>query len=116
MPLGWIRGVVKLLLDREEVNPDKPNNDSRTPLSYAAEGRYEGVVKLLLYRGEVNPDKPYYDGQALLSFATMYGHESIAPLLQAHKAITPARYKASEEQPRGKSYSAPSESVNAACT
>ena len=108
--------MVKLLLERGEVNPDKPNNDSRTPLSYAAGGGYEGMVKLPLDREEVNPDKPDYYGQAPLSFATMNGHDTIAPLLQAPKAITPARHKALEEQPRGKSYPAPSESVNAACT
>jgi len=29
---------VKLLLEWEEVNPDKPDGGSRTPLSYAAKG------------------------------------------------------------------------------
>jgi len=76
-PLAWAspnghEGVVKLLLEREEVNPDRPSRrgqlppkdsqGSRTPLSYAAEGGYEGVVKLLLEREEVNPDKPDNDG------------------------------------------------------
>jgi ankyrin repeat protein len=27
---------VKQLLDREDVNPDKPDNEGRTPLSWAA--------------------------------------------------------------------------------
>ena len=44
-------GVVKLLLEREEVNPDRPDRrspskhgpskDGRTALSYAASGEYE---------------------------------------------------------------------------
>ena len=47
---------VEQLLERKEVNPDKPDGDSRTPLLCAASGGHEGVVKLLLEREEVNPD------------------------------------------------------------
>jgi len=50
--------VVKQLLRREDVNPDKPNNEGRTPLLCAASRGYELVVKQLLGREEVNPDKP----------------------------------------------------------
>ena len=56
-----------MLLDREEVNPDKPDFCDQTPLSYAAEGRYEGVAKLLLEREEINPDKPDDEGQSYSS-------------------------------------------------
>ena len=109
--------MVKLLLEQEEVNTDKPDFCDQTPLSSAAGGGYEGVAKLLLEREEVNPDKLDHDGQTPLSFATMYGHNSVAPLLQARKAITPARRKASEEPLRGKSYPSPSDSaIHAACT
>ena len=50
--------MVKLLLEREEVNPDKPGDNGRTPLSYAAEGKHEGVAKLLLECEEVDPGRP----------------------------------------------------------
>jgi len=39
---------VKLLLWREEVNPHKPDNFGRTPLSYAAGGGNVALVKMLL--------------------------------------------------------------------
>ena len=47
-----------MLLERDEVHPDKPGNDGRTPLSLAALGGHTEVVKMLLERDEVNPDKP----------------------------------------------------------
>jgi len=50
-------GVVKILLGREEVNPEKLDYCGRTPLSHASQSGYEGVVKLLLEREEVNPGK-----------------------------------------------------------
>ena len=53
--------MVKILLEREEVNPDKPDNDGWTPLSYAAARGHEGLVKMLLRREEVNSDKPDND-------------------------------------------------------
>ena len=39
---------MEMLLGREEVNPDKPDNLGRTPLSYAARSGYEEVVLVLL--------------------------------------------------------------------
>lgn len=41
---GRCEGVVKILLGREELNPDKPNNRSRAPLLFAAQNGYAGVV------------------------------------------------------------------------
>ena len=40
-------GVAKILLGREEVNPDKADYGGRTPLSLAAQNRHEEVVILL---------------------------------------------------------------------
>ena len=68
--------MVKLFLEREEVNPDKLDNGGWTPLLYAVKGGYDGVVKLLLEREEVNPDKPDNGGCTLLSYAAWLGHES----------------------------------------
>ena len=102
--------MVKLLLNREEVNPDKPDFCDQTPLSYAAEGRNEGgETSTRTGRGQYR--QANHDRQTPLCFATMYGHNTVAPLLQAHKAITAARHKASEESPRGKSHPSPSESA-----
>ena len=49
--------VVRLLLARDDVNLDNPDNDNRTPLWAASSRGHGGVVRLLLARGAVNqPD------------------------------------------------------------
>jgi len=62
-----------MLLEREEVNPDKLDNYGITPLSCAASGGYEGIVNILLGRGGVNPDSQIISAEhrsrALLSMA-----------------------------------------------
>jgi len=67
-PVVWAarqgnQGAMRLLLTREEVDSEKPDNDGQTPLRRASWNGHEGVVKLLLSRGEVNPDKPNNYGQ-----------------------------------------------------
>ena len=66
---------MKILLRREEVNPDKPDRSGRTPLSYTAGYGREVVAKILLRREEVNPDKPDDSGRAPLSLPASHGHE-----------------------------------------
>ena len=79
---------MKLLLEREEVKPDKPDKRRRdplsgkiygspTPLSYATSDGYERVVKLLLERKEVNPDKPDERTRTPLSYAVWSEHENL---------------------------------------
>jgi len=62
--------VVQILLKREGVTPDKPDNGSCTPLSHAAVNGHEEVVKILPEREEVNPDKSNISGPTPLSYAT----------------------------------------------
>jgi len=69
--------VVKVLLGRDDIDPNKPDHFGRTPLWLAASNAHEGVVKVLLERGDVNPDKPDEDGQTPLSQAAFYGHEGV---------------------------------------
>ena len=61
-------GVVKIRLERKDVNPDQPNTKySRMPLSWAAQYGHKRVVKMFLERGDVNPNQPVtYHGQTLL--------------------------------------------------
>ena len=66
-------GIVKLLLDYEDVDPNSPDGDCRTPLSFAAEQGAQSVVKLLLKRVEIEPDSPDNDGRTPLSFAAEGG-------------------------------------------
>ena len=71
-----------MLLERKEVNPDRPDKWGQTPLSCAALCGTEGVVKVLLGREEVNPDKPDNDGQTPLSIATKEGQTALQPVIK----------------------------------
>ena len=48
-------GIMKLLLGCQVVDPDPPGDDSRTPLSFAAEEGVGSVVTLLLECENVDP-------------------------------------------------------------
>ena len=51
--------MVKLLLDKEGVDPDsKDSTYDRTPLSWAAENGHEAVVKLLQKGQHCQPPHP----------------------------------------------------------
>ena|SRR5947209_3420468 len=92
-PLAWTarnrhEAVVKLLLDKEGVDPDsKDTIYGQTPLSLAAESGHEAVVKLLLDKG-VNPDSKETDGRTPLSWAAEKGHEAVVKLLQLSDALS----------------------------
>ena len=82
-------GVVKILLGREEVGPDEPDSDGRTPLSPAAKSGHEGVVKTLLGREEANPDEPDNYCKTPLSFAAdESGHEGAVKTLLGRKEVS----------------------------
>ena len=103
-PLAWAascghEGIVKLLLDRKEVNPDSRDEYDQTPLWSAAGGGHEGIVKLLLDRKEVNPDSRYDDGQTPLWCAAEGGHEGIVKLLLDRKEVNPGSRDKSGQTP-----------------
>ena len=50
--------VVRILLERSDINADGPDRGGRTPLMWASGRESEGVVRILLERNDVNPDKP----------------------------------------------------------
>ena len=83
---------MKKFLDQQDVNPDKPDNWSRTPLSWAAMKGHEQVVKQLLDRRDVNPGKPDKNGYIPLYNASTTGHEGVANLLQAWEPPIPALF------------------------
>jgi len=76
-------GVVKVLLEREDVNPDQEDTYyCRTPLSLAAERGREGLVKILLEREDVNPnqaDTKY--GRTPLAWAAVTGKVAVVKIL-----------------------------------
>ena len=86
-------GVVKILLEREDINPNQADTKfGRTPLVWAARVGNEQVVKMLLEREDVNPnqaDTKY--GQTLLSWAAENGHEGVVKLLLERKEVNPSQ-------------------------
>jgi hypothetical protein len=82
-PLSWAaenghEAVVRLLVERDDVEADPEDKDGRTPLWYAAERGHEAVVRLLVERDDVEADK---FGQTPLSWAAANEHEAIVRLL-----------------------------------
>jgi len=94
-PLSWAarnghEGIVKLLLERNDVNPDIPDKlQGQTPLSWAARNGHEGIVKLLLERKEVDPDSSSKFGQTPLWRAAEKGHEGVVRLLLGREEVNP---------------------------
>jgi len=82
-------GVVKLFLERDEIDPELGDCDGRTPLSYAVTGGSEGTVKLLLEREEVNPESRDDSGRTPLSYAAEGGSEGIVKLLLEREEVNP---------------------------
>jgi len=85
--------VVKMLLEREEINPDQADTEyGRTPISYAAEKGHSGIVKMLLEREEVNPDRAdTYYGQTPISWAAWSGHSGIVKMLLEPEGVNPGQ-------------------------
>jgi len=84
-------GVVKILLEREDVDPDRADTIFRqTPLSLAAVKGQERVVKMLLEREDVDPNReiaPYC--QTPLSWAARNGHEGLVKMLLERQDVNP---------------------------
>ena len=95
-PLSWAARnghdrVVKLLLEREDVDPEKPNNRNITPLSWAADKGHEGVVRQLLGHEDVKPNNPDNEGDTPLFWAAGNGHEGVVKLLLGREDVEPNR-------------------------
>ena len=93
-PLVWAalnghEGVVKILLGRDDVNPNKPDVYDQTPLYCAAWYGHEGVVKTILARGDANSDKLDNLGRTPLWWAVKNGHAEVIALLQPPEFASP---------------------------
>jgi len=116
-PLAWaahkVNGheeVVKFLHECKEVDPDKPYNTGKIPLSHAASFGHEGVLKILPEREEVNPDKPNNDSWTPLTRAALRGNEAVVKILLSCEEVnadkpddwgpTPLSYAASSRHER----------------
>ena len=103
-PLAWAaekghEEVVKLLLGREEVNPDIPEEHGRTPFMFAALRGHERVAKILLGRDEVNPNKPDKYGQTPLLVAAWGGHIEVVKMLLGRQEVNPGEPDVSNQTP-----------------
>jgi len=95
-PLAWAsenghEGVVKLLLEREDVDPNRPDENDQTPLGCAAIEGHEGVVKLMLGREDVDPNHPDMYDRTPLGCAAIEGHEGVVKLLLGREDVDPNR-------------------------
>ena len=70
-----------MLLGRDDVDPDDPDECGQTPLWWAAYYGYEGIVKILLKRGDVTPDKPDSQGRTPPQCTAENGHAGVMALL-----------------------------------
>ena len=81
-------GVVRVLLEREDFNPDQADTDyDRTPLSWAAGMGYGGVVNVLLGRKDVDPNRVDSSGRTPLSWAAGSGHERVVKVFLEREDI-----------------------------
>ena len=84
------QGIVKILLEREDINPDQADTRyGRTPLWWAARYRHEGVVRILLGREDVNPNQGATGGQTPLSRAAEKGNEGVVRILLEREDLNP---------------------------
>ena len=83
--------MVKLLLDRNDVDLNCPGENDGTPLACAADKGHERAVKLLLDEKGVDPNHPDAGALKLLGYATFLGHIPVgsAMILPARDGIDP---------------------------
>ncbi|PUU79999.1 hypothetical protein B9Z19DRAFT_1124325 [Tuber borchii] len=81
--------VARLLLARDDIDPEKPDNHGQTPLWSACSFGHEGIVRQLLARDDVKPDQPSNDGETPLWIACDKGYVGIVRLLHARDDVDP---------------------------
>ena len=86
--LSASEGVVRLLLDRKDVDPNRLDKNNRTPFEWAALGGHEGVVGLLLYRKDVSLNRLDKNDQTPLGRAATKEHEGAVKLFLEREMST----------------------------
>ncbi|MCJ1272183.1 hypothetical protein MMC22_012091 [Lobaria immixta] len=79
--------VVKLLMERDDVETDSKDNNGQTPLSWATWNGHEAVANLLMTRDDVDLDLKDNSGQTPLSRAALNGHEAVVKLLMTRDNV-----------------------------
>ena len=93
-PLWWAatsghEAVAKLLFDKEGVDPDSKDHNSRTSLWWAAMKGDEVVAESLFNKEGVDLDSMDHNGRTPLSWAAGNGHEAVVKLLLARDGVDP---------------------------
>jgi len=106
-PLVWAArnghvGAAKLLLGREDIDPNLPDQFKETPLGWAAVEGHEGVAELLLEREDIDPNRPGEYDETPLGRAALYGHEGVVKLLLEREGVDPNRPNGYGEKPLGR--------------
>jgi len=91
--------IVRMLLGRKDVNPDRADKRGRTPLSWAAEYGREESVRMLLERDDVDPHSADKSGRTPLSWAAKNGHDKIVGMLSQLNAAHPDTVDESGQTP-----------------
>ena len=80
---------MEILLERDDIDPEKPNEYGQTPLWRAAFGGHEGVVKILLGCDDVNPNKPDNYGRTPLLRAAASERAGVVKILLGRSDVNP---------------------------
>lgn len=83
-------GVVKILLERGDIDPDSADDYRRTPLSPAAGSGH--VVAILLGRGDAIPNSSGRYREASLSLAARARRERVVRLVWGRRDVSQARF------------------------
>ena len=81
---------MKILLGRDDIDPNKLDIAGETPLWRAAAHGHEGVVKILLEQDDVDPDKQGNFLRTPFSRAYEWGHAGVIALLQPPASAAPS--------------------------
>ena len=80
-------GIVRLLIDRDDINPNSKDSRGITPLSIAVKCGHVAVSKLLLEREDVDANSKDYFGETPLFAAATKGLVAIVKLLLTREGV-----------------------------
>ena len=73
-------GIVKLLLGRDDINPNKPDGGGQTPLSIAVGLEHWRIVRMLVGDEGLQPNKPGENGDTFVRRAARNGNEEVVKM------------------------------------
>ena len=79
--------VVRILIEREDVDMNLPDGGGSSPLYYAANQGHYTIVELLLTRSDIEVNSRNSDGRTSLSIAAQLGREDVVRQLLKRKDI-----------------------------